>query len=275
MQLVDTWIFTGSGDIKQDERLEKHQISDNSELLKSQMDVVAGLFPMSLEASAEKAIMAYCRTLVYSNPGREIPSETLKSNGFSIRMNTTTCQIEYHYASTPGPSAVERLDVLRKLLTANDGIMARWNKVINSVPESRKVILLECNLTHPRFFDDLFNPEFNNASFEIRTASYLPTQNCNLNTEIKEFRVIFRASDETLLPRSTYPEFIDTKVYSTTSKVCNKYIEVDPDTFSRGIIHSTKNTRKGIFVSLILLSQSIYQNYYPRAEWPRRKYLHR
>jgi len=85
-----------------------------------------------------------------------------------------------------------------------------------------------CNLTQPRFFEDLWNNQSDFVSFESFTTTCPPEENCFLNAEIQEFRLVFRASDGSLLPKSRETgKFLEVKVSSTALKPYKKYVHVN------------------------------------------------
>lgn len=112
------------------ERLDSFQTFDASKLIKAQLDVTAGLFPASLESTAPQAILAYCNTLHYSNPGRRLNTVSAQTNQFSVEIDSLTCQLRFQHKQPQGtlPSAMQRLELLGKLLESKGGIISEWSK---------------------------------------------------------------------------------------------------------------------------------------------------
>jgi len=75
-------------------------------------------------------------------------------------------------------------------------------------------------------FQDLPSNQSKIAAFEILTTSFPLEDNCFLNAEIQEFRLVFRAADGSLLPKpKTRGTFLDVRVTSSVSKSYKKYFQ--------------------------------------------------
>jgi len=213
-------------------RLSSFQAFNASKLIKAQLDVTAGVFPASLESSASQAILAYCNTLHYSNPGRSLNTVSAQTNQFVVEIDSLTCQLRFEYKQPEGalPSAMQRLELLGKLLENKGGIVSEWSKKLNDDDQLKSDVVPYCNLTQSRFFQDLWSNQSNFAAFEILTTSFPQEENCFLNAEIQEFRLVFRAADGSLLPKPrTKGIFLDIKVTSSVLKPYNKYFQANSE----------------------------------------------